>query len=197
MRTAVVLSGGIDSSAIAWWKKPDVAIFINYGQTPADAEESCARNVADRIGAEFSKISIDCKSIGSGSLASRDALSIAPAKEWWPFRNQLLITMAAARAVELGVKKLYFGSVSTDKFHADGRPLFFQQISSLLQSQEGELIVDTPAIELRTEELVKISEIPKDLLLITHSCHISNFPCGVCEGCIKHLAVLRILGIEY
>jgi len=40
---AILLSGGIDSAALACWQKPDLAININYGQKPATdlARDSC------------------------------------------------------------------------------------------------------------------------------------------------------------
>ena len=31
----LLLSGGMDSISIAWWKRPDVAISVDYGQRAA------------------------------------------------------------------------------------------------------------------------------------------------------------------
>ena len=39
MNTALLLSGGMDSIALAYWKRPDIALTIDYGQAAADAEE--------------------------------------------------------------------------------------------------------------------------------------------------------------
>ncbi len=37
-KTAILLSGGMDSIALAYWKRPELAITINYGQKPFLAE---------------------------------------------------------------------------------------------------------------------------------------------------------------
>lgn len=46
MTTALLLSGGMDSVSIAWWLRPDVALTIDYGQKPAEAEIDAAGQVA-------------------------------------------------------------------------------------------------------------------------------------------------------
>ena len=42
MKTALLLSGGMDSIAIAWWKRPDIALTLDYGQQAANAEIKAA-----------------------------------------------------------------------------------------------------------------------------------------------------------
>src|SRR5688500_6256259 len=92
---AVLLSGGLESTAIAYWLKPDVAITIDYGQPCAAGEIQAAKNI--------------CKSL---SIA-HDILQLSPyvnipirnrlgdhMSVWWPYRNQLLITLAAIKTTE-------------------------------------------------------------------------------------------------
>ena len=44
MTAALLLSGGMDSVAIAYWKRPRYGITINYGQEPAEGEiRACKR----------------------------------------------------------------------------------------------------------------------------------------------------------
>jgi 7-cyano-7-deazaguanine synthase len=119
---ALLLSGGMDSIAVAFWQRPEIAITIDYGQRAAGAEITAASQVAKEIGMQHEIIAIDCRAIGSGDMAGNDALRVAPVPEWWPFRNQLLVTFAAARGIVLGVTELMTGSVSSDGTHADGRP---------------------------------------------------------------------------
>jgi len=38
--------------------------------------------------------------------------------------------------------------------------------------------------------------VPKELLLLAHSCHISNIACGHCTGCLKQIRVKQELNIE-
>ena len=41
-RTWIALSGGMDSICLAWWKRPESAITIDYGQLAASAEIAAA-----------------------------------------------------------------------------------------------------------------------------------------------------------
>ena len=45
----LLLSGGMDSTSIAWWKRPDVAISVDYGQRAAAAELEAAGAVCRAI----------------------------------------------------------------------------------------------------------------------------------------------------
>ena len=59
MKTALLLSGGMDSLAIAWWKRPDVAITIDYGQKAAEAEKRASSAVCQELGIEHHILTID------------------------------------------------------------------------------------------------------------------------------------------
>jgi 7-cyano-7-deazaguanine synthase len=192
---ALLLSGGIDSVALAFWWRPALAITIDYGQRPAQAEVDAAAAVCDDLGLEHCIVQVDCSSLGSGDLAGSSALPIAPIPEWWPFRNQLLVTLAAAESVRRGIPGLVVGTVKTDAAHADGTAHFIQAMSNLLELQEGGLTLEAPAIEMSSAELVRHSEIPMHVLAWAHSCHVSDYACGRCRGCAKHSAVMQELGI--
>jgi 7-cyano-7-deazaguanine synthase len=196
MVNAILLSGGMDSIALLYWQRPDYAITIDYGQKPAQAEIQASSQVANALSINHIVLSVDCSSLGSGDLMNSNAIGIAPSPEWWPFRNQLLITVACMRAVSLGITELMVGAVSTDAFHKDGSKEFFDNINRTIQLQEGNIKITAPALSLSTEELIKVSEIPDDLLFWAHSCHKSNLPCGQCRGCNKYLGVLQKLGYE-
>lgn len=196
MNTGLLLSGGMDSICIAYWKRPDVAFTIDYGQLSADGEIQAARTVCQTLSIEHEVISVDCSALGSGDLSGKPPDPLAPVTEWWPFRNQLLLTLAAMSAIPLGIKILLFGSVKTDAVHADGRENFFSCIDKVFSIQEGSLRVETPALHLTTAELAKLSAIPISILAWSHSCHIANFACGNCRGCYKYYSVMRELGYE-
>ena len=51
---ALLLSGGMDSVSIAWWKRPTISIFVDYGQKPAQAEEAAGRAAAEAMGLRVS-----------------------------------------------------------------------------------------------------------------------------------------------
>lgn len=194
MKSSLLLSGGQDSIAIAYWLRPEVAISIDYGQLPAEAEIQAASQVCQSLGILHVRLAIDCSPIGSGDLSGQPPNPFAPSSDWWPYRNQLLITLAASTALAYGTNELLLGAVSTDATHTDGTRDFIDAISSLLSLQEGGLRVRAPAIEMTSAELVRRSGISMELLCWAHSCHRSNFACGICRGCIKHKNVMYELG---
>lgn len=196
MAIGVLLSGGVDSIALTYWKRPQVAFTIDYGQAPAEAEVHASTQVCRELAIEHDVLRVDCSAIGSGDLANTPALAVAPVPEWWPFRNQLLITIAAARALARGVDRLLLGAVITDRVHADGGPEFVAALSSVIALQEGGIVVDAPAIELSSAALVRASEVPAALLAWAHSCHVGNLACGRCRGCAKHFTTMRELGLD-
>lgn len=194
-RKAILLSGGMDSIALAYWMRPEVAITLDYGQRSAEAEITAASQVANILSMEHHVLRIDCSSLGSGDLVGTIPIGDAPVSEWWPYRNQMLVTLALMKAIQVDVCELMVGSVKTDTQHTDGTAAFYQQLSKLVQMQEGCIKVTSPAIEMTTVELVRQSGIPENILMYAHSCHTSNHPCGRCHGCTKYMYVKEQLGI--
>lgn len=190
MSKAILLSGGIDSIALAYLHRPAIALTINYGQTPADTEIRVSRKIAEQLQIEHHVLSVDCSALGSGDLINREAIASSPSSEWWPFRNQLLVTLAAMKALSLGITELMTASVKSDGFHKDGTQEFYLLFDQLMSYQEGNLRVTAPAITLTSAELVQQSGVPKELLNWAHSCHKSNIPCGECRGCNKYREVM-------
>jgi 7-cyano-7-deazaguanine synthase len=196
MSKAILMSGGMDSTALVYWKKPEYAITINYGQRPAEAEIRTSKIICDLIGIKHLELNVDCSSLGSGDLANNTSLDLAPSSEWWPYRNQLLVTLASMKAIALGVNELMVASVKSDGFHTDGTLEFYKLIDQLINYQEGHLKVTAPAINLMSHELVILSKIPSEILCYAHSCHTGNIPCGTCRGCRKYISVFKKLKDE-
>ncbi|KAA9000461.1 7-cyano-7-deazaguanine synthase [Affinibrenneria salicis] len=195
-KIGLILSGGMDSISIAWWKKPDIAFTVDYGQKAAKAEIQSSTQICKTLNIPHYIIAVDCSSLGSGDMAGKKSDKNAPESDWWPYRNQMLITLVAMKAISLDVKKLLIGTVSNDAFHKDGSQEFIKSISNLLELQEGGISIQAPAINMSTIELIKESKIPHEHLLWAHSCHTSNIPCGRCRGCNKYHNILHELGIS-
>ncbi len=196
LNEAILLSGGMDSVALAYWRRPAIAYTIDYGQIPVDGEIRAAATVCESLSIRHRIIRANCRELGSGDLAGGEPSKVAPVPEWWPFRNQLLLTLAGAAAIADGVNELIFGAVKTDGSHADGRSDFFQKICALMEIQEGGIRVVAPAIQLTSVELIRLSKIPISVLAWSHSCHVSGLACGTCRGCVKHASTMKELGYE-
>lgn len=194
MSEVLLLSGGIDSSALAAWRRPNQTLVIDYGQISAPGEITAARRVASELSLPIAVLEANCSAVGSGLLAGAAPDPAAPVDEWWPFRNQLLVTLAAAWSLPRGLCTVVVGSVAGDSRHADGTASFYTQLDALTGAQEGAIRVLVPAIELTSAELVERSEIHDSVLAWTHSCHRGPVACGDCPGCNKRRDVLHDLG---
>ena len=74
----ILLSGGMDSIALAAWKRPAKALSIDYGQVCAQAELRSARRVCRDLSIEYSEVHVDCRPLGSGDLAGLPPDSLGP-----------------------------------------------------------------------------------------------------------------------
>lgn len=173
-----------------------MAFTLNYGQLAAQAEIDASKAICQRLEIPHHVLEIDCRQLGSGDMAGSQADSLAPASDWWPYRNQMLITLAAMKAISFGVTHLWLGTVKSDNQHKDGTPEFIAALSHLLSLQEGKMVVEAPAIDFSTVELVRKSGIPADLLAWAHSCHKSHVACGNCRGCNKYMEVFLEVGYD-
>lgn len=182
---ALLFSGGLDSSALAWWLRPDLCVTIDYGQRAAKGEIAASGALCNRIGLEHRTIHADLTSIGSGAMAGMDEAPGASTAEFWPYRNQMLVTLAAMKFMPEGLKEIILGSVSTDH-HADGKAPFLKSLDRTLGLQEGHVRVVAPARRMSTKTLLRKSGFPYELIGLTFSCHVHEYACGQCNGCIKH-----------
>jgi len=181
----LLISGGLDSSAIAWWLRPQVCVTVNYGQRAARGEMAASEAICKAIGLPHRRIEVDLSSLGSGTMADKAPATDAAAAEFWPYRNQMLVTLAAMSLMPQGVKEIMVGSVSTDR-HADGRAPFYRGLDRTMSVQEGGVRVSAPARQYSTVKLLKMCQFPYELIGLTFSCHVHEYACGQCSGCKKH-----------
>lgn len=179
--------------ALAYWRQPDLAITINYGQIAAPSEIRAASAFCDWMKIPHEVANVDCRELDCGEMVGVPDHALSPAKEWWPFRNQFLVTVAAMKLIHLNVQEIFLGTVKGDAVFADGREGFVHTLDRLLQMQEGSIRISAPAIHLTSPELVLESKIPVGLLALAHSCHRGAVPCGECRGCIKNQEVFALL----
>lgn len=186
----LLFSGGLDSTALAWKLRPEVCLTIDYGQRPARGEIAAASSLAEEMGLRHEIVRVDLATLGSGQLAGRAPSGLAVAPEWWPFRNQMLITLAGMRFAVEGATEIIIGAISSD-VHADGRAPFLRAIDRAMRLQEGCIRVSAPARGMSAHKLLIESGLPFELLGATFSCHLMEYPCGQCRGCEKHRETLE------
>lgn len=196
---SILLSGGLDSIALTYRFRNSLrlAITIDYGQRSAKSEIAASSSVCKALGIDHEILKVDCSSIGSGEMAEDTTrIDFSPTPEWWPYRNQFLVTIACMKIVRYDIKQLIIGSVKTDARYVDGTYDFYEKLNKAVSMQEGNVRIMTPAIEFDSVELIKWSRVPDSILFWGHSCNISNKPCGKCGGCEKYLQIMESLGYE-
>jgi 7-cyano-7-deazaguanine synthase len=186
----LLLSGGTDSTCLAHALRPSLCLTIDYGQRIAKAEIEASRNVCKRLHLKHKVIKIDLRAFATGTMAGRKQKNQGALPEWWPFRNQLVLTIGSMVAYSRGLQEVIIGTVRSDRRHRDGSVAFLRQMDRVVRSQEGAIRLLAPASKLSAEELFSAAEPPLSLLGLTFSCHRSNFPCGQCGGCRKNEAVV-------
>lgn len=193
MSKLLLLSGGIDSLALAAWTKPAICLTIDYGQRAARAEIQASDEICKALGLRHDTISVSIPSLGMGDMSDKAMSRHSKYPEFWPFRNQYLVTLGAMYALNHECSEVMIGAVATD-LHVDGSQRFVELASELLSMQEGSVRLTAPAIGMTSTDLVRISGVPSEILGWAHSCHTSNLACGRCSGCKKHSEVMADFG---
>ena len=182
----LLLSGGIESTCLAYVHRPERCVTFDYGQRQAAGEIRAAEAIAIYFGLTHEIIRIDVSQLGSGQMTGKEAIKAATIPELWPYRNQLLITFAAMRFVDSDNLQIMIGSTRSDAGHADGRAEFIELMDKTLSMQEGSVRLVAPAINIESIDLLRTSNIDPDVLDMTFSCFQAEYPCGRCRGCIKN-----------
>lgn len=192
----LLLSGGIESTALAYWLKPDQTLTVNYGQIAAEGEERAAAEIARELSIPHAISRIDARDLGQGTMVGQSGTNSEAAPEWWPFRNQLLATVAAMRFAGSGQGEIIVGTVASDAVHCDGRAEFVDAMDAVLSSQKPGFRYRAPALRMSTAELILKSGVSRSLLGWTFSCHVATPPCGECRGCLKHIEIMAKIDSE-
>lgn len=197
MSDLLLLSGGIDSIALAAWRRPSICLTVDYGQVAAAAEIRASSQVCKDLGLQHEILTARVPDLGAGDMAGQTQSLHSAHSEFWPFRNQYLITLGAMAALRKGCTRVLIGTVVTDKRHRDGSVDFVHSLDRILAMQEGTIRLVAPAASMRSEELIRASRVPVQVLGWSHSCHVASLACGRCRGCQKHVEVMSALDWQH
>lgn len=171
MKTALLLSGGIDSAAvlIAKRREIDVCVFVSYGQPAAEPEFRAAEAIALSQMIYFLHVHrahLPCVEL------SGDGPRVVP------HRNLHLLLQASAHT---RADRIFIGSTANDqRDYEDCRQPFFDAASAALGVQ-----VAAPALAWSRERCVNIVR-HAGLLPYTWSCYEGHpDPCGKCASCLQ------------
>lgn len=211
MKAVVLLSGGLDSTTVAYLAQRSgydiYALSIRYGQRH-ERELDAARRVCEVLDVrEHRLVSLDFGDwnsvlTGSGDLpVSGDTPSIPTT--WVPMRNLIFLGIASGYAEVVGADAIYIGVSQVDySGYPDCRAEFvaaYQRAADLASKQFVERGVSIPVIA-PLMHLSKPGTIQLGLSLgidydMTWSCYEGGeTPCGVCDSCrIRNAAFAEVL----
>lgn len=197
----ILVSGGLDSTTLMYlFVKQGVEftpLFINYGQHCAEHE---LKTLGQVIPAEYAdKIEI----IDVSSIYKYSQSRFIKAADLWneevkaedlyiPYRNVLLLTIAASFAQTLGIDKVYSAFINSN--HAkeiDCSSEFFNKLEGLL-SEYGSVKIEMPFRNMTKYEVAKLGIELNAPIGQTFSCQASpEIPCGACPNCVDRLEALK------
>ena len=190
---------------------PDLpaALHVNYGQRTETRELRAFHEICDRFGitrrlvADLSFF----KSVGGSSLTDRSLkVPEAPANDasipstYVPFRNGVILSVAAAWGESIGARRLYIGAVQTDRTgYPDCRREFLKSMeTSINLGTKGGTTLElcAPLVGLTKTQIVRKGvelAVPFEL---TWSCYKDeDLACGTCESCRLRLEAFDAAGL--
>lgn len=201
MRAVCLLSGGMDSSTLAYLAKSEgceiLALHMNYGQRTEAKERACAKKIAQLLGAQdFIEVDIGYLSqAGASSLTDRTIAvgKFDPARAdvpttYVPFRNANLLSIATSFAEAKGAGAIFAGVQSSDySGYPDCRPEFidaFQRAIDLGTKDTTRITLKTPFIHMTKTEILKVGIALGVPYEHTWSCYRNEKKaCGICGSC--------------
>jgi 7-cyano-7-deazaguanine synthase len=211
MRAVVLLSGGLDSTTVAYLARRSgydiFALTIRYGQRH-EREIQAARAVCEEIGVhEHRIVDLNMGDWGSSLTGSGDLPEQGPTGDipstWVPMRNLIFLGIASGYAEVVAAQAIYIGVGQVDySGYPDCRAEFiaaYQRAADLASKQFVEQGISIPVVA-PLMYLSKVGTIRLGMSLgvnydLTWSCYAgATEPCGTCDACrIRDKAFLDAL----
>jgi 7-cyano-7-deazaguanine synthase len=212
MKAVCLLSGGMDSSTLAYVAKSRgydiLALHLNYGQRTERKELACARKIAELLNAkEFIEIYLDYfVKFGASSLTDKkiavetyDSRRVHMPNTYVPFRNANLLSIATSFAEARAADAIFIGVQSLDySGYPDCRPKFieaFQKVIDLGTKNATKIMLFSPFISMTKADILKEGlklGVPYEH---TWSCYRNEEKaCGTCGSCHFRKEAFAVIG---
>lgn len=197
----ILVSGGMDSTTLMYLfvhqKVEFIPLFIDYGQHCAKKEYATLLSVIP----DPYRDKIEVINVSSIYKHSKSRF-IIPANLWEdnikaedlyiPYRNVLLLTIAASYAQTIGESYVYSAFINSN--HAkeiDCSSAFFDKLEGLL-SEYGSVKIKMPFRDMSKYEVARLGIELQAPIGKTFSCQASpDIPCGACPNCVDRLNALK------
>ena len=210
MKAVLILSGGLDSSTLAYWLKANgfneiICITFDYGQKQI-IELEYAKGIAKKIGAEHRVIDMSFikKFLSKSSSSLTNSAIDVPHGEYTkenmqstvvPNRNSMMLTIAWTIACVEQANALVY-------IYPDTRPEYFEAINKSLRmgsegSREDDLKLLAPFITWHKADIVKEGHRLGVPFADTWTCYEGGeHHCGLCGACSERKKAFIDAGIS-
>lgn len=207
--TLLVLSGGLDSTTLLYDYADSIALAVTfqYGSNHNKREAAFAKYHCDKLGIEH--IEIDLAFMGkyfkSSLLDGADAIPEGNYDEdnmkstVVPFRNGIMLSVAASLAESRGLKNVMMANHSGDHaIYPDCRPEFVKAMTAAIEAgtYEGIKLV-APYTDITKADIVSRGVKLGIDYSKTYSCYKGGeHHCGVCGTCRERKEAFTLAGVK-
>lgn len=207
--TLLILSGGMDSTTLLHEYKESIALAVhfNYGAKQNMRESGCAAEQCRLAGVEFLELDLAFMgkyftsslfegddAVSEGSYESANMTSTVV-----PFRNGIMLSVAAGLAESRGLKKVMMANHGGDHaVYPDCCPGFVEAMNKAIQAgtYAGITLVAPYTGITKTDIAIRGKKLGVDYSL-TYSCYKGGEThCGRCATCIERRQALYAAGIN-
>ncbi|MFH1728633.1 MAG: 7-cyano-7-deazaguanine synthase QueC [Pseudomonadota bacterium] len=212
-KAVCLISGGLDSAvstSIAAKDHEIIGVHFNYGQKTEKKELKAFNDLADFYNIEIRheiKIPVYGKLPGSSLTNHNLEISKQAPKDneipqtYVPFRNGMMLSVAASIAESYGANKIFIGAVWEDSSgYPDCRMDFLKSMEEAIDKgtrPETKIEICAPIIDMNKSEIIKKGYEIKTPFDLTWSCYCENHKaCGKCESCYLRLKGFKAAGLK-
>lgn len=207
--SVIVVSGGMDSITLLYDKKEEIALAVtfDYGSKHNAREIAWAKVHCGRLGIRHIVIKLDFMQkyftsslleggdeIPEGHYADENMKSTVV-----PFRNGIMLSVAAGIAESNGLKKILIANHGGDHtIYPDCRPEFIGAMDrSIANGTYEDVRIDAPYTNITKADIAKIGKRLGIDYSETWSCYKGGERhCGKCGTCIERKEAMALAGID-
>lgn len=207
--SVIVVSGGMDSITLLYDKKEEIALAVtfDYGSKHNAREIAWAKVHCGRLGIRHIVIKLDFMQkyftsslleggdeIPEGHYADENMKSTVV-----PFRNGIMLSVAAGIAESNGLKKILIANHGGDHtIYPDCRPEFIGAMDRAIANGTYEDVrIDAPYTNITKADIAKIGKRLGIDYSETWSCYKGDERhCGKCGTCIERKEAMALAGID-
>ena len=168
----ILASGGVDSSTLIWLSAQQglrpTALFVDFGQPAAEAENEAVENICDSLGVPWRVARYSGANIDAGEIRGRNAFLLHLA---------LLEFPSSSGVVALGIH--------AGTGYRDCSPEFMAVMQNSYEfHSRGAINATAPFLNWTKQDIFCLASNLNVPFALTHSCEADNHPCRQCQSCL-------------